>query len=865
MDTIRLIDPNTGKVAEVETFEAAKRIRTALPEFQYDPTQPSRSFRDASGQLVTLAPEDFDRGAGYAISLERANAIAAEDTRKALSFDSPAAAFAAGAARGATFGLSDQIASSLSPSWADDASVLRRTNPGASMGGEVAGSFVPLVLTGGGAAAGRAAAAGAGLLGASRGGTIARVVGMAAQGAVEGAALGLGKEIGDAALERRSLEASKVGEALGTGALLGGSIGAALPLAGVALRTGAEGATNVAGWAARKLGDRALSSLKTSLPESFAASLENRITARTLASTGGSEASIAAIRAAPEVESAASRMLSDEVTALQGLPRGAPLRRTEMLSGVELIEDAAKTRLTASLEALDAAAGGVSPRLERALAKAEVQLFSGTESRVFEEAAEKALRGRLAALSSLKDYRLSFSGLREVADEVGALGRSLLKSDKQQATGLLKLESLLAEELSLSAKEVANRTGIELGEVVSQEATRLAAARGLKSAIQEGIAAQPSLASTIIDTGKDALKGAVSFGGAAGLLSSPAAIPAAAAAGAAKVVGNSVAKRMNSLYGDQAVAAALRSMQEGSTAPLAAMVDGVIGDATRRYLRSMTTTGAEVAGKVASKVSVPTYMDRDAEIRRRVLQEEAARKDKPVSPAKRPLVNLPSKDRLQAASSKLEAGGASAAQVKRVREEIISRTVVRRDMLMDLAAGAPPDVRAVLQGQLAALEKNATYLLSKIPVTSNVRMSLTPQAEVPRMSKAQLDELVTAMRVSEDPLTVLESLERGTLSKIEVEALQQTAPQVYGQMVRSVQEELRARKEPLPYRDALQLSALLGIVGDPSLEPSNLAWLQAGFGASAVPQPQQAPAGQIAPRRGTITRSSDWSVRKEEK
>jgi len=142
--------------------------------------------------------------------------------------------------------------------------------------------------------------------------------------------------------------------------------------------------------------------------------------------------------------------------------------------------------------------------------------------------------------------------------------------------------------------------------------------------------------------------------------------------------------------------------------------------------------------------------------------------------------------------------------------------------------------------------------------------SLTPQAEQPRMSKSEVDTLVVSMRVAADPLSVLDSMEKGTLSSTEVNALRATAPDVYGRLVTTVQAQLQSMEEPLPYKEAVQLSTLLGISGDPSMEPATMSWIQEAYAPQQPPQQQPAMSSQPAPARKSIDYSHSWELIREE-
>lgn len=148
---------------------------------------------------------------------------------------------AAGFARGATFGLSDQALTKSGVVKPETLSELEKRNPIASNVGQVAGAGAGL-LTGEGELAGALSLPKA----VSKIGTavaenpIAKQVlsryGSAAMGsAIEGAAYGLGNVVSEHALGDPHLNAEKIASEIGMGALLGGSLGAGFKFAETAV------------------------------------------------------------------------------------------------------------------------------------------------------------------------------------------------------------------------------------------------------------------------------------------------------------------------------------------------------------------------------------------------------------------------------------------------------------------------------------------------------------------------------------------------------------------------------------------------------------------------------------------------------
>ncbi len=132
--------------------------------------------------------------------------------------------------RGTTLGLSDPLLR-LGGVPAEDLKRRKEAMGDVGEAVDIAGQTLPIIATGGLAAAGEAAAAKA---------TGSKLAGAAARGAAEGAAFSAGQVASDAALGDPDLNAQKIAAHLGAGALLGGFGGAALHgvIGGVAKKNG---------------------------------------------------------------------------------------------------------------------------------------------------------------------------------------------------------------------------------------------------------------------------------------------------------------------------------------------------------------------------------------------------------------------------------------------------------------------------------------------------------------------------------------------------------------------------------------------------------------------------------------------------
>ncbi len=88
-----------------------------------------------------------------------------------------------------------------------------------------------------------------------------------------------------------------------------------------------------------------------------------------------------------------------------------------------------------------------------------------------------------------------------------------------------------------------------------------------------------------------------------------------------------------------------------------------------------------------------------------------------------------------------------------------------------------------------------------------------------------------------DPLSTLEDLEQGTLTREQVEALQAVYPKLYAQIQETVMAKLVSDDGDVPYERRLTLGILLQIPTDKSLDPAYMRSMQANFGAEPVDEP----------------------------
>lgn len=238
---VPLLDHETQTVIEVPHEQLEPLLRSG----RYTPRSDAEfQFVNPNGEAITLPAGEAYKALQGGWRLETQPEIKARETQQIYG-DSEFTAAAAGAARGLTFGLSDQALTKSGLVKPETLAGLQEANPISSGVGEVAGVIAPALLTDGASllAAGPESAALAGRatakyvekkalsLGLSN--TVAKsiatkVLPAAAGSAVEGAFYGAGQLISEDALGKADFNAEALVGSIGTGALLGGAFGGVL-------------------------------------------------------------------------------------------------------------------------------------------------------------------------------------------------------------------------------------------------------------------------------------------------------------------------------------------------------------------------------------------------------------------------------------------------------------------------------------------------------------------------------------------------------------------------------------------------------------------------------------------------------------
>jgi len=144
---------------------------------------------------------------------------------------------------------------------------------------------------------------------------------------------------------------------------------------------------------------------------------------------------------------------------------------------------------------------------------------------------------------------------------------------------------------------------------------------------------------------------------------------------------------------------------------------------------------------------------------------------------------------------------------------------------------AAPETAAYMKNQSV---QALNFLAEKLPKDTNELLGPKFMQKEFRPSSMELAKFDRYVQIVENPLSALEELEAGTLTREHVEALEKVYPSLYVRMRTSIMDELR--NEPsMPYDKKIQLGILMDLETDVSLVPANVLALQSNF----APQEQQ--------------------------
>lgn len=149
-----------------------------------------------------------------------------------------------------------------------------------------------------------------------------------------------------------------------------------------------------------------------------------------------------------------------------------------------------------------------------------------------------------------------------------------------------------------------------------------------------------------------------------------------------------------------------------------------------------------------------------------------------------------------------------------------------------------PDIMAAIES--ATLRKLA-YLHKHAPKAPAPGL-LAAKTWTP--GKMEIEKFARRVRAAEDPVSVLDELEAGTLTPEAADTLRSVYPTLFGDVQMRLISRAADLEVTVPYRRRLTISALFDVPLDDSLQPQNLARLQQVYNSSGGASPDAAGAAQ---------------------
>jgi hypothetical protein len=147
-----------------------------------------------------------------------------------------------------------------------------------------------------------------------------------------------------------------------------------------------------------------------------------------------------------------------------------------------------------------------------------------------------------------------------------------------------------------------------------------------------------------------------------------------------------------------------------------------------------------------------------------------------------------------------------------------------------------PQLRSVLvQKQLEA----AQFLYDKAPKNPAAALSLNPLIDDWQPSDAELAKWERYNAAVQDPISVVEEMQQGIVSREGVEVLRTLYPKLYGEVQQEFATRISELQTKLPYVQRLNLSVLLDMPVDPSTTPQFVAAMQNAHGQAIQEEKQQ--------------------------
>ena len=179
-------------------------------------------------------------------------------------------------------------------------------------------------------------------------------------------------------------------------------------------------------------------------------------------------------------------------------------------------------------------------------------------------------------------------------------------------------------------------------------------------------------------------------------------------------------------------------------------------------------------------------------------------------------------------------------EITRASQQVSRQASAVKRAAQSLVSHAPN----VAKGLAAKATAATAFLASKVPKQADVGYSVQPQFEHTRVSDADASRFLRYAQAVENPMSVLDEMHRGTLSREHVEALRSVYPKIYEQLVNRIQASVHEADKPLPYDRLMQLSLLFGTPVHATQRTAFVQTMQQTFKSGAGKAP-----GPAAPKR----------------
>lgn len=774
--------------------------------------------RDAKDIRAATAAEQNKAFAENQVHEKRLAGVAKNESTLADELKFNLGAAAAGAASGATFGLSDQALTSYG---GDE---MRRTlqeyrdeSPGihgaAQLGGAIAGLAVGAGEVGGAIRGVRGLAAAEEALQATR---LGRMALGAAKAGAEGAALGAGDVISESALGNEKLTAEKLIAGMGHSAAIGGGLGALFGgLGGRAAAKGAEyselaaeGAAGRAGQiaaedsgiagAARKLSDQKLVKSLGATPtelrrlsEKYAPGEFEEIVRSRVKASGQSEFFNTPEKmhdlATRELETTGKK-LGDMYEHLDsaGVPKPAFSEIQEsiqkQLIEPNMIRSAEAAREVPGLSGL----GAVKPANE---ATAAFKPYAEQDLAKVFEAVEQAQK--LGENSTFRDWN-------EFRIKIDKRAKWAAQNAPEAVENLQKLRGIIEDNIIAKAEAGANGIGESFAQEYRANKAIYSAFKDVENFTERRVAR---------NLGNNTI-GLRPFIGAAGALASGHPVGGLAALIGGQLMNHSdmfvsaVADRAASLLGVQRVVTrADAAIAKGAQA----LVKGAPKDAARSILDIPPARELPRAALVASAIEGMSA------VKRRSSYDKLADSIRTADP--------------QQTAARLG------------------------ESLQNLAPHAP----GVAAETASTAVRGLTFLQSKLPASSADPFSPTPQFGKPNRMTSDVDisKFLRYAEAVDDPISVMTLISKGKGTRQHVEAIKEVYPLLYSQMQGDVTRRLMDAKRPLSFDERLKLGTFYDMPTMRAMTPEFQKTLQGTF------SPTQSEPGAVASGGPTIDIASN--------